>query len=199
MERVDRDGTGEKNMINTADFRNGITIDMDGTLYTLVYFQHVKPGKGGAFVRTRLKNLKTGAVMEKTFRAGEKVELAILDKRRMQYLYRDGNNYLFMDLDTYEQLPMSPEEVGEAARYLVEGVTVDVPLYEGKPVGVELPVFVEMEVVETAPGVKGDTASGGSKPATLETGLVVNVPFFMEAGNRIRIDTRSGEYVERVE
>lgn len=186
-------------MINTADFRNGITIDMDGTLYTLVYFQHVKPGKGGAFVRTRLKNLKTGAVMEKTFRAGEKVELAILDKRRMQYLYRDGNNYLFMDLDTYEQLPMSPEEVGEAARYLVEGVTVDVPLYEGKPVGVELPVFVEMEVVETAPGVKGDTASGGSKPATLETGLVVNVPFFMEAGNRIRIDTRSGEYVERVE
>ena len=174
-------------MINTADFRNGITIDMDGTLYTLVYFQHVKPGKGGAFVRTRLKNLKTGAVMEKTFRAGEKVELAILDKRRMQYLYRDGNNYLFMDLDTYEQLPMSPEEVGEAARYLVEGVTVDVPLYEGKPVGVELPVFVEMEVVETAPGVKGDTASGGSKPA------------FMEAGNRIRIDTRSGEYVERVE
>lgn len=186
-------------MITTADFRNGITLDLDGTLYTLVYFQHVKPGKGGAFVRTRLKNLKTGAVIEKTFRAGERVELAILDKRRMQYLYRDGTNYLFMDLDTYEQLPISEEEVGETAKYLVEGVTVEVPLYEGKPVGVEPPVFVDMEVVETAPGVKGDTASGGSKPATLETGLVINVPFFIEVGNRVRVDTRSGEYVERVE
>ncbi len=186
-------------MITTADFRNGITIELEGALYNLVYFQHVKPGKGGAFVRTRLKNLKTGAVIEKTFRAGERVELAILDKRRMQYLYRDGDNYLFMDLDTYEQMPISAEEVGETAKYLVEGVTVEVPLYEGKPVGVEPPVFVEMEVVETAPGVKGDTASGGSKPATLETGLVVNVPFFVEAGNRVKIDTRSGEYVERVE
>lgn len=186
-------------MITTADFRNGITLDLDGTLYTLIYFQHVKPGKGGAFVRTRLKNLKTGAVIEKTFRAGERVELAILDKRRMQYLYRDGGNYLFMDLNTYEQLPISEEEVGESAKFLVEGVTVEVPLYEGKPVGVEPPVFVDMEVVETAPGVKGDTASGGSKPATLETGLVINVPFFIEVGNRVRVDTRSGEYVERVE
>jgi elongation factor P len=186
-------------MITTADFRNGITIELDGTLYNLVYFQHVKPGKGGAFVRTRLKNLKTGAVIEKTFRAGERVELAVLDKRRMQYLYRDGDNYLFMDLESYEQMPISGEEVGETAKYLVEGITVEVPLYESKPVGVEPPVFVEMEVVETAPGVKGDTASGGSKPATLETGLVVNVPFFIEAGNRVKIDTRSGEYVERVE
>ncbi len=192
-------GRKRGSMITTADFRNGITLDLDGTLYTLVYFQHVKPGKGGAFVRTRLKNLKTGAVIEKTFRAGERVELAILDKRRMQYLYRDGTNYLFMDLDTYEQLPISEEEVGETAKYLVEGVTVEVPLYEGKPVGVEPPVFVDMEVVETAPGVKGDTASGGSKPATLETGLVINVPFFIEVGNRVRVDTRSGEYVERVE
>ncbi len=186
-------------MITTADFRNGITLDLDGTLYTLVYFQHVKPGKGGAFVRTRLKNLKTGAVIEKTFRAGERVELAVLDKRRMQYLYRDGSNYLFMDLETYEQLPISEEEVGEAAKYLVEGITVEVPLYEGKPVSVEPPVFVDMEVVDTAPGVKGDTASGGSKPATLETGLVVSVPFFVEVGNRLRVDTRTGEYVERVE
>ncbi len=186
-------------MITTADFRNGITIDLDGALYNLVYFQHVKPGKGGAFVRTRLKNLKTGAVIEKTFRAGERVELAILDKRRMQYLYRDGDSHLFMDLETYEQLSIPGDEVGETARYLVEGITVEVPLYEGKPVGVEPPVFVDMEVVETAPGVKGDTASGGSKPATLETGLVVNVPFFIEAGNRVKIDTRSGEYVERVE
>jgi len=186
-------------MITTADFRNGITIELDGTLYNLVYFQHVKPGKGGAFVRTRLKNLKTGAVIEKTFRAGEKVELAVLDKRRMQYLYREGDNFLFMDLDTFEQMAIPAEEVGETAKFLVEGVSVEVPLYEGKPVGVEPPVFVDMEVVETAPGVKGDTASGGSKPATLETGLVVNVPFFIEVGNRVRIDTRSGEYVERVE
>jgi elongation factor P len=186
-------------MISTADFRNGITIEMDGNLYNVVYFQHVKPGKGGAFVRTRLKNLKTGAVTEKTFRAGEKVELAILDKRRMQFLYREGENFFFMDLDTYEQMPISEGEVGETANYLTDGVTVEISLYDSKPVGVESPLFVEMEVAETAPGVKGDTASGGSKPATLESGLVVNVPFFIEAGNRIKIDTRSGEYVERVE
>lgn len=186
-------------MISTADFRNGMTIDMDGSLYNIAFFQHVKPGKGGAFVRTRLKNLKTGAVIEKTFRAGEKVELAILDKRRMQFLYKEGTNSIFMDLDTYEQMPIADEEVGEAAKFLVDGVTVDISLHEGKPVGVEAPLFVEMEVVETAPGVKGDTASGGSKPATLESGLVVNVPFFIEPGNRVRIDTRSGDYVERVD
>lgn len=186
-------------MITTADFRNGITIELDGNLFNLVYFQHVKPGKGGAFVRTRLKNLKTGAVIEKTFRAGEKVELAILDKRRMQYLYREGDNFIFMDQETFEQMPIAEAEVGDAAKFLVEGVTVEVPLYEGRIVGVEPPVFVDMEVVDTAPGVKGDTASGGSKPATLETGLVVNVPFFIEAGNRVKVDTRSGEYVERVD
>ena len=186
-------------MITTADFRNGMTIEMDGVLYNIVYFQHVKPGKGGAFVRTRLKNLKTGAVTEKTFRAGEKVELAILDKRIMQYLYGEGENLIFMDTETYEQMAVSQEEVGEAAQFLLEGVEVEVQLYEGKPVGIEPPVFVEMEIVETAPGVKGDTASGGSKPATLETGLVVNVPLFIEAGSRIKVDTRSGDYVERVE
>jgi elongation factor P len=186
-------------MITTADFRNGMTIDMDGTLYNIVFFQHVKPGKGGAFVRTRLKNLKTGAVKEKTFRAGEKVELAILDKRGMQFLYREGANFIFMDENTYEQLPIAEEEVGETAKFLIDGVTVDISLYEGRVVGVEAPLFVEMEVAETAPGVKGDTASGGSKPATLESGLVVNVPFFIESGNRIKIDTRSGDYVERVD
>ena len=186
-------------MITTADFRNGITIELDGNLFNLVYFQHVKPGKGGAFVRTRLKNLKTGAVIEKTFRAGEKVELAILDKRRMQYLYREGDDFIFMDQETFEQMAIAEAEVGEAARYLVEGVTVEVPLYEGKPVAVEPPITVEMEVVDTAPGVKGDTASGGSKPATMETGLTVNVPFFIEVGNRVKVDTRSGEYVERVD
>ncbi len=186
-------------MATTADFKNGITIEMDSTLYTLVYFQHVKPGKGGAFVRTRLKNLKTGAVVEKTFRAGEKVDLAILDKRRMQYLYREGDNFVFMDNETYEQMPIPENEVGEAAQYLKEGTTVDVPLYEGKPVGVEPPVFVEMEVTETMPGVKGDTASGGSKPAVLETGLIVSVPLFIEVGNVIKVDTRSAEYLGRVE
>ncbi len=186
-------------MISTADFKNGMTIEIDGALYNIVYFQHVKPGKGGAFVRTRLKNLKNGAVMEKTFRAGEKVELAILDKRRMQFLYREGGNFIFMDTETYEQMPVSEEEAGEAASFLGEGMQVEVSLYEGKPVGLEPPVFVEMEVAETAPGVKGDTASGGSKPATLESGIVVNVPLFIEPGNRIKVDTRSGDYVERVE
>lgn len=184
-------------MISTADFRNGMTIEMDGTLYNIVYFQHVKPGKGGAFVRTKLKNLKTGAVIDKTFRAGEKVELAILDKRSMQYLYHEGGNLIFMDMETYEQMPISGEVVAEAEDFLKEGITVDISLYEGKPVGVEPPVFVELEVAETTPGVKGDTASGGSKPATLETGLVVNVPLFVETGNIIKVDSRSGEYVER--
>lgn len=186
-------------MISTADFRNGMTIEMDSTLYNIVYFQHVKPGKGGAFVRTRLKNLKTGAVTERTFRAGEKVELAILDNRRMQCLYREGDNFIFMDTETFEQMAISEAEVADAAKYLKEGIIVDVSLYEGKPVGVEPPVFVEVEVAETMPGVKGDTASGGSKPAVLETGLVVNVPLFIEVGSVIKVDTRSGEYVERVE
>lgn len=185
-------------MISTADFRNGMTIEIDGTLYNIVYFQHVKPGKGGAFVRTKLKNLKTGAVIDKTFRAGEKVELAILDKRNMQYLYKEGGNLIFMDMESYEQMPIPGEAVGGAADFLKEGVLVDIPLYEGKPVGVEPPVFVELEVIETAPGVKGDTASGGSKPATLETGLVVNVPLFVETGDIVKVDSRSGEYVERV-
>jgi elongation factor P len=185
-------------MISTADFRNGMTIEMEGVLYDIVYFQHVKPGKGGAFVRTRLKNLKTGSVIDKTFRAGEKVELAILDKRNMQYLYREGVNLVFMDMETFEQMPVSQDVVGEAAHFLKEGVIVDIPLYDGKPVGMEPPVFVELEVVETNPGVKGDTASGGSKPATLETGLVVNVPLFVEKGSVIKVDSRSGEYVERI-
>jgi elongation factor P len=186
-------------VITTADFRNGMTIEIDGVLYNIVYFQHVKPGKGGAFVRTRLKNLKTGAVTDKTFRAGEKVELAVLDKRKMQYLYREGATFIFMDMESFEQTAIPEAEVGEAARFLKEGIAVDIAVYEGKPVGVEPPVFVELEVVEAAPGVKGDTASGGSKPAVLETGMTVNVPFFVDVGNRIKVDTRSGEYVERVE
>ncbi len=185
-------------MITTNDFRNGMTIELDGTLYNILYFQHVKPGKGGAFVRSRLRNLKTGAVIERTFRAGEKVELAVLDKRKMQYLYREGTHFHFMDMETYEQMTLEEEELGEAARFLKEDTVVDMPLYEGRPIGVELPTFVELEVTETSPGVKGDTVSGGSKPAVLETGAVVQVPLFIEEGNRIKVDTRSGEYVERV-
>jgi elongation factor P len=185
-------------MISTSDFRNGMTIEMEGTLYSILFFQHVKPGKGGAFVRSRLKNLKTGAVLEKTFRAGEKVEVAVLDKRKMQFLYAEGGSYHFMDMDTYEQMAIGAEDLGEAAHFFKEGIIADISLYEGKPIGVELPIFVELEVTETAPGVKGDTASGGSKPATLETGATVQVPLFMEAGNVIKVDTRSGEYVERV-
>ena len=185
-------------MISTADFRNGMTIEMDGTLYNILYFQHVKPGKGGAFVRSRLKNLKTGAVQEKTFRAGEKVELAVLDKRKMQFLYEEGG-YHFMDTETFEQMTLAGEDLGEPGRFLKEGTVVDVSLYEGRPVGVELPIFVELEVVEAAPGVKGDTASGGSKSVVLETGASVQVPLFMEAGNVVKIDTRTGEYVGRVD
>lgn len=186
-------------MISTADFKNGMTIELEENLFNIVYFQHVKPGKGGAFVRTRLKNVKTGAVLEKTFRAGEKVELAILDKRRMQYLYAEGEDLVFMDLETYEQMTVSAREAEGAKPYLKEGTTVEIPLYEGRPVGVEVPVFVELEVAEAAPGVKGDTASGGGKPATLESGLVVTVPFFVEVGNVVKIDTRTGEYIGRVE
>ncbi|MFW6113742.1 MAG: elongation factor P [Actinomycetota bacterium] len=185
-------------MISTADFRNGMTIDLDGTLYDIVYFQHVKPGKGGAFVRTKLKNLRTGQVMDKTFRAGEKFELAVLDERKMQFLYREGDSFVFMDTDTYEQMAVPEEVMGESASLLKEGMIADITLYQGDPVGVEPPVFVELEVTETMPGVKGDTASGGSKPATLETGLVVNVPLFIEKGNLVKVDSRTGEYVERV-
>jgi elongation factor P len=185
-------------MISTSDFRNGMTIEMEGTLYNILFFQHVKPGKGGAFVRSRLKNLKTGAVLEKTFRAGEKVELAVLDKRKMQFLYEEGGSYHFMDMDTYEQMAIGAEDLGESAHFFKEGIIADISLHEEKPIGVEPPIFVELEVTETAPGVKGDTASGGSKPATLETGATVQVPLFMEAGNVIKVDTRTGEYVERV-
>ncbi len=185
-------------MISTADFRNGMTIEMDGTLFNIVFFQHVKPGKGGAFVRTKLKNLKTGAVLDKTFRAGEKVELAILDKRRMQFLYREGDHFTFMDTESYEQIALPSDDVGEASNFMKEGEIAEIAMYEGKPVSVEPPLTVELEIVETQPGVKGDTASGGTKPATLETGAVVQVPLFVETGTVIKVDSRSGKYVERV-
>lgn len=184
--------------ISTNDFKNGMTIDLEGTLYNILYFQHVKPGKGGAFVRTRLRNLDTGAVVEKTFRADEKVELAILDKREMQFLYREQDGFVFMDLETYDQLKLSGEIVGEQEKYLKENENVYVVFYRNQPISVDIPLFVELRVVHTAPGFKGDTVTAGSKPATLETGAVVNVPMFIEEGDVVKVDTRTGEYVTRI-
>lgn len=175
-----------------------MSIELDGTLFEILDFQHVKPGKGQAFVRTRLKNLKTDSVTDKTFRAGEKVKLAHLEKRKMQYLYRDEDNFVFMDTSTYEQLSLTKEHVGVAVKYLKENVEVEVEFYEKRPVGLELPVSVELKVVQTTPGLKGDTVSGGSKPATLETGVVVQVPLFINVGDAIKIDTRTGGYITRV-
>lgn len=185
-------------MISTSQFKNGITIELDGTLFTIIEFQHVKPGKGGAFVRTKLRNVKTGAVIDKTFRAGEKVEQAILDRRQMQYLYNDSDHYYFMDTKTFDQLLLSIDQIGEATNYIKEGMLVDITTYENNPIGIELPMNVELEVTQTDPGVKGDTATGGTKPATLETELVVQVPLFVQIGDILKIDTRTGTYITRV-
>jgi elongation factor P len=182
--------------VSTAEFRKGLKIELDGQPYNIVEFQHVKPGKGGAFVRTKLKHLRLGRVVDRTFRAGEKVGLVDYEQRSMQYLYRD-DNYHFMNLDTYEQVALAPDVVGEAANWLKETMEVDVLLINGEPAGVEVPNFVELQVVKTDPGLRGDTASGGSKPATLETGAVVQVPLFIGVGERIRVDTRSDTYLER--
>lgn len=174
-----------------------MTIVLDGVIFQILDFQHVKPGKGQAFVRSRLRNLQTGAVLDKTFRAAEKVEQAVLERREMQFLYREGENYVFMDSETYDQIALAPDQVGEAGAYLKEGQMAGVLRHLGKPVGFEPPIFADLEVVETVPGVKGDTASGGNKPATLETGATVQVPLFIEEGDTVRVDTRSGEYVTR--
>lgn len=185
-------------MISTNQFKNGTAIKIDGKRFTIIYFQHVKPGKGSAFVRTRLRNLDTGAVVEKTFRAGEKVENVRTESRQMSYLYSDGDLHYFMDMDTYEQLPIPAEVIGEAAGYIVPNSTVTVLSADGEVVSVEPPAHVDLEVAETDPGLKGDTATGGSKPATLETGVVVQVPLFVNVGERIRVDTRSNDYLTRV-
>ncbi|HHY31860.1 MAG TPA: elongation factor P [Firmicutes bacterium] len=185
-------------MISTNDFHTGLTIELDGEVYTVVDFQHVKPGKGSAFVRSRLKNVKTGYVIERTFRAGEKLPRAHIDYREMQYLYSSGDENYFMDTSTYEQLVLNNETLGDAKKYLKENMIIGVQMYEGSPIGVELPNFVELAVVDTDPGLRGDTATGGSKPATLETGAVVQVPLFVNVGDIIRVDTRTGQYLERV-
>ncbi len=184
--------------ISTNDFRSGISIILDGEVYTIVESQHVKPGKGGAFVRTKLKNLKTGYVLDKTFKAEEKIERAYVEKKKMQYLYNDGEYYHFMDLENYEQYSLPKEAIKDIVKFLKENIEVLGTIYEGTPITVELPNFIELKVVETEPGFKGDTASGGGKPATLETGAVIQVPFFVNVGDVVKIDTRTGEYVERV-
>ena len=183
--------------ISTADFKTGMTLDLDEGLYQLVDFQHVKPGKGGAFVRTTLKNVRSGSVLEKTFRAGEKMERAVIDKREMQYLYNDGDSFVFMDNGTYDQLNVSPATLGDATNYLTESSTLTMMMYGDEIVGVDLPASVELTIAATEPGVQGDRVSGAKKPATLETGLVVQVPLFIEPGERIKVDTRSAEFISR--
>lgn len=184
-------------MISTNDMRPGQTLDLDGDLFTIVDYQHVKPGKGQAFVKTKLKNVKSGGVVDRNFRADEKVNLAVLDKREMQYLYKDDAGLVFMDNETYDQIHIDPAMFGEAVRFLKDGTVCLVPTYEGTPVGVDLPVTVELEITETEPGMKGDRVAGALKPATLETGAVVQVPLFLEPGERVKVDTRSGEYISR--
>lgn len=185
-------------MISTNDFRTGVVVELDGDLYAIVESQHVKRGRGSAYVRAKVRNLKTGAITERTFNAGERVPLAYLDRKPMQYLYSQDGEYVVMDHDTYEQLTLPRELLGDAVRYLKENTDVTVVFYEGRPIAVELPNAVELEVVDTPPGVRGDTAAGSSKPAKVETGITVQVPFFVTVGDRIRIDTRTGEYLERV-
>jgi elongation factor P len=184
--------------VSTNNFKNGMCIMYDGKMWIIVEFQHVKPGKGGAFVRTKLKELKTGRVVDVTFRAGEKVDDVRVETRKLQYLYSDGSAYHFMDTDTYEQFELAADFVGDAAKWLKENDEAEVLIADGQMIGVEPPMFVELAVVETEPGFKGDTVQGGSKPATLETGAVVQVPMFVNTGDVIKVDTRDGRYVTRV-
>jgi elongation factor P len=184
-------------MISTNEFRTGTTIELDGDVYTVVEFQHVKPGKGSAFVRTKLKNRRTGGVIERTFRAGEKVAKAHIEKRQMQYLYREGDMFTFMDTQTYDQVALSEESLDDATKFLKENMNIDIVFYQGQPMGIEMPISVVLKVIETEPGVKGDTATGATKNAKLETGVVVQVPLFVNIDDELVIDTRTGQYVQR--
>ena len=184
--------------ITTNDLKNGITLEIDGALFTVIEFQHVKPGKGGAFVRTKLRNLKNGNVFEKTFNAGIRVEQAILEKRDMQFLYKDGSDFIFMDTDSYEQMQVAPVALGEAADYLIENAMAIIGTYQGEIVSVEIAASAELTITETEPGVQGDRVSGARKPATLETGKVIQVPLFVNIGDKVKVDTRSGDYITRV-
>ncbi len=184
-------------MLTAGDFRNGVTFDMDGQVYQVIEFQHVKPGKGAAFVRTKFKNVITGAVVEKSFNPTDKFENAYVERKDYEYLYNDGELYYFMDTETYEQLPLNADKLGDNFKFVKENDTVKIMSYKGNVFGVEPPLFVELEVVDTEPGVRGDTATNVTKPATLETGAVIKVPIFINQGEKIRIDTRTGEYMER--
>ena len=184
-------------MVTAGDFRNGLTFDMDGNVMQVIEFQHVKPGKGAAFVRTKIKNVITGAVIERTFSPTDKFENAYVERKDMEYLYSDGELYYFMDTETYEQIPLEASKLGDNFRFVKENMTCKIVSYKGNVFSVEPPIFVELEVTDTEPGFKGDTATGTTKPATLETGAVVKVPLFIEIGNKLRIDTRTGEYIER--
>lgn len=184
-------------MVLAGDFRNGVTFEMDGNVLQIVEFQHVKPGKGAAFVRTKIKNVITGAVVEKTFNPSDKFPSAFIERKDMQYLYQDGNLYYFMDMETYEQLPIDSSKLTDSFKFVTENMEVKVLSYKGNVFGVEPPFFVELEITKTDPGFKGDTATNATKPATLETGAEIRVPLFIDQGERIKIDTRTGEYMER--
>jgi len=184
-------------MISSNDFKTGLTIEVDDDVYTIIEFQHVKPGKGAAFVRTKLKNVRTGGVIERKFNAGEKVPKAHVERREMQYLYKDGDHFVTMDTENYEQVSLTEEQIGDGVKYLKENMNLGVLFFNGTVIGVDLPNTVVLEVAHTEPGVRGDTATGGSKPATLETGAVVQVPFFVNEGDKLIIDTRTGTYVQR--
>ena len=192
-----RKGGSLLDMYDTSNFRKGLKIEVDQKPYEIIEFLHVKPGKGGAFVRTKLRNMLNSRVVDRTFRSGEKVGKPDLQEREMQYLYKDGDNYCLMDNKTYDQIFVSEEQIGESRLFLIENETVNVLLLDEKPIGVELPIFVELSVADTSPGVKGDTASKVTKPATLETGAVMSVPIFINVGDKIKVDTRTGSYVER--
>ena len=185
-------------MISAGDFRNGLTIEIEDNVFQIIEFQHVKPGKGAAFVRTKLKNVKNGGVVEKSFRPTEKFPQARIDRKDMQYLYNDGELYNFMDAETYDQIALSKDDIGDALKFVKENETVKICSYKGDVFAVEPPLFVELEITDTEPGFKGDTATGATKPATVETGAQVNVPLFVETGDVIKIDTRTGEYLSRV-
>jgi len=185
-------------VISTAEFRNGARLELEGEPYYIVEFQHVKPGKGGAFVRTKLKSYKTGNVLDRTFRSGERFQEPNLEEREMQFLYTAGNSYTFMDTESFEQFTYDKKELGDNADLLKENMIAKILVYEHQPIAVELPIFIELKVVDAEPGVRGDTASGGSKPAVVETGATIKVPLYLEVGEVIKIDTRTREYVERV-
>ena len=185
-------------MATTNDLKNGMVLNLDGQLWSVVEFQHVKPGKGGAFVRTKLKNVLSGKTVDKTFNAGTKVETSNVDKRDMQYLYKDGTDFVFMDTTTYDQIHVSEETVGDAAHFMLENQDVVVAMHEGTPLYVELPASVVLEITYTEPGLQGDRSTGGTKPATVETGYQIQVPLFLETGTKVKVDTRTGDYLGRV-